>query len=1627
MAEDFNKSLSRLRQDTASLDADLQKAAQAARSLGDLTTANLIEEQRRVASASGTPRAAQDLTKENELRREGNALTEQGTAEELRRLEVIERQNAALQEQAALQVQRAASLLGYTQPVPSGPAPAAAQSARVQEAARQAEYAAQLEQQTQARAMAMAQRQQGYFGIGQAQAAGVPPDVRDVGRAQAPLGNLGALTAEEKATQELARTTGAYSVNARNAGLSSQALTRDMTMLGAAQAEASSQMRRHGALTTEFLSALARGEVTVQEFGYQLGATASKFAGWTAAAAATFGLIGALSEVTKGAKESSSGIDQLRRSLPNINAGEAAQGFRDVSREVNVSISDVANAQFYAARAFQSQGESLKVASTALKAYVLDNVDAQDAVKSFAALNVSFGSNAQGVANVFDRLDVGQQKFNARLNQTLPILGRAAPSIKNAGGDLNQLIDQIITLTRAQPGGGTGGGNPSTFFIREPSNLAKPAAEAILKQYGFDPEYARTHITQFNEDVIQWAKHQSPDVVRQMANALGGGTALGGRYGVPLLNSADLLAKVQGKTANAGGSADEDLSHLLDQVNKQITAIGNGLQRIGSALAESGAFFGLGVALHLLNSGLGDVEKLIDTFDRLDPTLRTIITSLIEIRALMLFTQRTQIGSTFADLTGLSRVSGFGQRQLGNVPGGNFLNQTFGGFGTSPVQAARQSQVIGTRAVITAIDRQIEGTAEAMNVMGTSLGKMAVQADRINAEMKLNVDNDEVYSQLLTEHEALMNQIKAKQDEINAQAALQNDLVAAQNRMETQLAGLQRRPGQKGYISDATVAANAAGTEGGAKLEEGVNAGAQSGAEKMAAGVEEGGTAAAGRMSGGIKTAGEYAAASIAEAFKVGGKAAAEEVGVGVAAGGAGAGALSTSERVRGALPSFGEVFQGAMIAFFGSQAAQFVGGKVGGSAGSAIGDLGKAGAYGAGIGSVIGPIGTGAGFLAGITADLAWRAGGQIANTLGVGAQTPVAAGQSPAFQDAYSKLFGGLNSEIGRLAAGKLDPKQVQQLQETLHNMATDPAYAQFTQSIKGMSDAITVANNTPAARRARNTQVGADQFAQFAILAGEGAKQVSQDIQASLDKADVLGASNQDINDAVARLQGLATQYHDSHSLDGLKALKDAQGALITMATKDAQKWIDAADSTTDPTAKEGDYRRAIASTQNYINRLNSGYNKQAADIHALSAQRSQLEQSGLKIYDPQTGGSFNSNQTSIDALSKRIDADKKVLAVIKRATDSAEAGLLKLNEQQKEQLYTTFTTAGASNLAVANASTQDKLAQLQNTLGQDNRNLALAAQLFTKRSSQYKDAYAKALQDQQAVVDEQRSRLDASNKLATASIQTLGPEGDLSRQRSDLAGDYRVLAFDQAHHADPGTIQNDLATIDDARRAVAQSMVSDAQQAHQNAQAYIDARRAYAASLTNDPIASARDQLNADIQSLALIKPGDYQTHQQYQTAVLNQKAKINDDRKNLSQQIVSTDMSTLDFELHIQQIGDAQYIDGLRKLLKLKNLSLADRQSILTKIYDLQHQSSNVSDFNVGNIAIPSVYEIRRAIGQSRTGAAAGQAHTVINHTSTINIDARGGNVKHAVNELGKALDKHLHTSVRAKARARGVI
>lgn len=407
-------------------------------------------------------------------------------------------------------------------------------------------------------------------------------------------------------------------------------------------AQASNEYQAHGALTTEFISAAARGQVTMREFGEQISQTIGKFAGWTAAAAAVYGALGAVQALGRGAVDANSGVQSLARFLPDLDRSLAGRQIGQTAQQLNVPVKDVTEAASAFARVTKNQTDVFTATRVAITATKLDNIALADSYRYLTALTQEFGLNFSQLPGLFDQVEAAQAKGGARVSELLPALAKSAAGVKNAQGDLNQLIAlEATAIVRT----GQTGNVVGTAFSRGAANFFRlPASQATFQRYGIDASKGYTQslinaITKVSGG--QFSGAQVQEISKAFFGPLRGGLLAG------VFRSSDTLRQFGISTApqNAAGQAQKELNVLLKQANEQIKQIGTNMEALGAALGQSGLLGPLGGFVKLLNTGLTTTTSILRAWNELPGIVKTVAGYAAGAFAVRAVTQRAGLTS----------------------------------------------------------------------------------------------------------------------------------------------------------------------------------------------------------------------------------------------------------------------------------------------------------------------------------------------------------------------------------------------------------------------------------------------------------------------------------------------------------------------------------------------------------------------------------------------------------------------------------------------------------------------------------------------------------------------------------------------------------------------------------------------------------------------------------------------------------------------------------------------------------------------------------------------------------------------------------------------------------------------
>lgn len=1444
-----------------------------------------------------------------------------------------------------------------------------------------------------------------------------------------------------------------------------QAAVNDLTNQSVGAYAASSQaLQRHGALTSEFFQGLVRGEVTLKEFQSQMVVTLGKFSGWAVAGGLVYGAFEAVKNIASGIEATQSGVSQLKRSLgEKVNVPEAEAGFRRVSQETNTPIAKVAEAQFYAARAFPNQKESLDVAGTAVRAEKLDEVPIQDSIKSFGALNVEFGLTAGGIKTIFDELDAGQLKFNARLNQTLPQIGRAAASFANAGGSPTQLVQQIIELNRATGGGGgQGGGNPATFLIREPGNLAKPATEEVLRQFGFDPKKAQTKIGDFNEDVQKRAAEGklSKKDLQELAIAIGGGTANGLRYGLPLLaaGQSGLAAQVR-KEINpkaAKGSAEEDLSNKLNQLNEQGHKAGITLQALGSELGSLGVGPAAEDAAHVINALLTGVEDVVgplakagEIFAELPGPLRLTVEGLLALRA-----AQTIGGSG----------PGLAARSFANQAG-----LTFAGGGARDLTAVQATQ----RSYVKFLQNEQEKLSNSALVAGSNAKIAGARATSFQAgeAPAIGTEEDAAYQAELAQ--LLKKEVDTQELQVRAaQAQLeQKDILL---RAEEQLSVLTtKRLGVEERLAFAS--------------SEGLYA-AQIGSPNTLP----------------LLAPNEAAAARQARNVPLPVPAA----GAGAAEVGAGSAAVEEESVVAGgAIAAAGTKLGGATLAVRGlASDLPALAGRLGAFV-SGLGPLGLAiGAF-VGLDALSKLTGASHHFEQGLTALTALESEATseynaISKVQEARHRAQSGAGklELPSSLNPFDVAKAAIHN-TGEVAEGVLQVvKHPQQGIESLVKPGSHPGTFSSDQPVREAQDA--------AKLKARIKAGDFKDLGKAVALPGEALAEYGDEIEqafAGLNSSQSSGTNEKAAGQVEKKVKLLFDKLKlfgtGGSGVQSLQRLEAAYGAAGNAATgsgdeneldefsKVGEEITKGITEQVDREVKRGDKFARTTSQRAQVMasakaKLSEAYKNQAAI--PLAKQEEELEQVQKNLTQVQSqlaakpGGSTESTlkkrqqayENERNKLKAAIPLHKSANENLKETFEEKEAaygkegysqdlGQLKANsalsqaqaggdkaKQNSAQLKEYKEELKAAEKELSGTERTDVIKELRAQIIKTEQTTATNALSLLKSKGSYKEAQVgnqqpvqlaqvqlKEAQEQAAfitahkkdfsieeAIDAATAVLKAKKALQEAVSQNQEQLSQLDTQIAQAGSQGNAEA--QANEAISGANEQIRLAVGAQQRKQGQLALINANNQLQKAfQEKVKEEGELAKSLTNNPIKGAKIEVATDKKLLGLAQGPDEK---------ISAQATLNNAKKAYTSELVSNREREIAFQEEMQQISKQQAIQQLDDLLKIHNLAKQTREELKSKIRNLEKGASNnqVFDLAPGSIKLPTAYDVHRAAGEALARSQSlvpqgGAPVSVVRQTNQITVNvANASDVPKVGEELERITGGHLSTRLR-KAGIRG--
>lgn len=634
----------------------------------------------------------------------------------------------------------------------------------------------------------------------------------------------------------------------------------------AVQAQASQQMRRHGALTTEFLQALARGETTLSEFRFQIGSTIAKFAGWTAAATSVYGVVAAVSTLGRGAIDSLSGVNQLGRFVTNLDTERAQEQFRSLAREFHLPVADVVQGASGIAQVFHDQNQALEATRVVLTAVRVAELDVGDATNKLIPIVQGFKLNASDLADVLGAVNQAQNDFGVSIPDSLAGIGKAAGQLKAAGGDFYTATAFIATAKRVT---GQSGDAIGTALRRSAILIRRPSNREVLERYGIDPDADYNTILNESLKLGQKLSKQGATGGKQLSELATKGLATPqiGPIFTAVLQNRDLFERVfrdiQPDKARVGLA--RELRFVLSSIRDQFKSIKAEAEAIGAGLAQAGFFDAFGVLLQTIRLTLSLANDLLTTFNNLPAPLKKSAAYLLEAYVALRLLRRTGIGP------------GLAQR-----------NQAFGFLGYSQPEQLRRGAIANQRNISQGFANQAEQVGnryQAASIGAATSASAAVAArerslalqSAANVDQRLVAQADRealTYSQqaLRFNEEALA--LKREQVTVAAGLAESDAILLGLQKKQILPSEAARRQGGALYVtspggeSQRVTTADARKVEAGGKLDQAAGATVAAGAAqtKLAGSYENLGRAATGAGAAAAQMAVQAEVAAVAAA-----------------------------------------------------------------------------------------------------------------------------------------------------------------------------------------------------------------------------------------------------------------------------------------------------------------------------------------------------------------------------------------------------------------------------------------------------------------------------------------------------------------------------------------------------------------------------------------------------------------------------------------------------------------------------------------------------------------------------------------------------------------------------------------
>lgn len=1326
----------------------------------------------------------------------------------------------------------------------------------------------------------------------------------------------------------------------------SNAYRTSVSKLTQEQNLSSTAFRRNGALTTEFIAAAQRGEVTIRELGYQTASTIGKFGGWLAAGSAVYGAFAAVSALGKGALEAYSGVNLLSRVVTQgIDAESLRQEFAGLAGEFNLPIGTVTDAVYQMGKVFHSQTGAISAARAVLYSVKVGELDTADATRYLIAIVNGFHLPASRMAEVFDQINAAQNRFGISIADVEAGLAKASGTFNAAGGSYSNLLALITTAQKAT---GNTGQVVGTALARAPNFLAKAQNQDVLRSFGIRPGQSIDKIITEAFDVSQTL---SGSRLQQLAAAIFG-PQYGARIGTPLLQQKALYDKVLAGTSPkaAKGSAAQELKTQLGGVDEQITKIGTTLEQLGATLANAHAFDFVGGLIASLNTTLQLALHISEAFDALPDGLKQGLAYALQLAVVMRTLRRFDLGESFAPGPGQTATGtrGFLQGVFGKGPIGEA--RSFRGGLLEEQKAIQEQQARVTTEAVRAAERH----DLARQKFGSEIDQNRILSAQGNAEgVEASNRNLERYEGEMVKQKAILDDT-AFQTEYNANRqsriteSLQKSKRYGMFSINAALEERERTAGKQYYPG--TYQRPVSGVE----PKTGAGIGAAVGAEAAAA-TAASRTILPPEVVNQLDTAEREASVGRQRANLV-------QSGVGKLGG-----------ALNGLLNKVGTIFFGLSIGLLvKSLIDEMVSSidddrkQIEQAAPSAqkLKALAHSQASGhGGLGTTIVDFFTGSGGSHGPLEDL-----------LGIGSSNGVADSLREA-------------EETSIVAAR--DTLKLQGIQKAKGEPVAFLYATQIEKAIKQV-----VKSNASKAQKLKQLSVleAENEKSQEATVAGrlnpKKVKAVDQQIE--IAKASI--GDIKDLNSTLAKLpeKTVETWFGDYTALitdlnghfdanaasraatilayelqrlgkstnpDDIKKLAEAQKTYFEAISNGAKEQLSIGlEGATSPQERAGALAAALQSArtglirapQKQVQEAEASARKAREKYQRAKANSYQSEIESGKVLGPPTPNRFDpTNQLETEFHSQALH-----LKELRKNAKEAREYYERIEKQLRQQEYEAVAAVRDSRFQYRQSLTADPVKQAAIELERVNADLPGAIRAFGHDSQQ---VYSLLQERQQALSNQVQGELSLITAQGNLAASGINPNNTVAKDQATVANIQRQLDFEQSHanRFSPSSIIE----LEAQLRSAQVQLALDVQQEAVELQNTVFQRKINEATVNDHPVRAAELAIRQTRYQIAHAKTPVEK--KQLEAQLVTEYGNRRDTKAKLA-------LENIEFEASINKITTQQEIGALENLIRDYKLSRDMRRQIRQQIHNLKNESSEFP-LDVGNIVLPTIYDVRRAV------------------------------------------------------------